>query len=74
MKARLYADFDIDQYWYAGDDTNNRSDIVRIVVEIASLNNYNNDCVDYNPKEVSTHCTSDIRRDSTNIQVKNPMT
>ena len=37
-KARLYPDFDVDQYWGADDDTNNRSDIVRIVVEIASLN------------------------------------
>jgi hypothetical protein len=37
-KARLYPDFDIDQYWGAGDNTNNRPDIVRIVVEIASLN------------------------------------
>lgn len=36
-KERLYPDFDIDQYWGADDDTNERSDIVRIVVEVASL-------------------------------------
>jgi len=36
-KERLYPDFDIDQYWGADDDTNERSDVVRIVVEVASL-------------------------------------
>ena len=34
--ARFYPDFDIDQYWGADDDTNKRSDIVRVVVEVAS--------------------------------------
>ena len=36
-KERLYPDFDIDQYWGADDDTNRQPDIVRIIVEIASL-------------------------------------
>ena len=35
--ARLYPDFNIDQYWGADDDTNKRPDIVRLVVEVASL-------------------------------------
>jgi len=43
---RLYPDFDIDQYWGAGDDIN-RSDIVRIVIEIASLNSKSRDDVVY---------------------------
>jgi len=36
-KTRLYPDFDIDQYWGADNNTNKQPDIVRVVVEVASL-------------------------------------